>query len=174
MGKLRRDAAAEAARTAPELAESLLAGGGCDLVGMTRALIADPQLPSKARTGRTAEIRPRGHDRVGQSGHRRRARSIKALTGYRKRLAALGVRLQPDTAVLAFDGERVLLRRLYDDAQWRISAAALVLATPGLPNDELATRLEEAGLPAVTISDARAPRLLDAAIREGFEVARQL
>ena len=25
---------------------------------MTRALIADPQLPAKARTGRTAEIRP--------------------------------------------------------------------------------------------------------------------
>jgi hypothetical protein len=52
--------------------------------------------------------------------------------------------------------------------------AALVLATPGLANDELAIRLEEAGLPAVTIGDARAPRLLDAAIREGFEVARQL
>lgn len=99
---------------------------------------------------------------------------IKALTGYRKRLAALGVRLLPDTAVLAFDGERVLLRRLYDGVEHQVSAAALVMATPGLPNDELATRLEEAGLPAVTIGDARAPRLLDAAIREGFEVALQL
>jgi 2,4-dienoyl-CoA reductase-like NADH-dependent reductase (Old Yellow Enzyme family) len=44
--------------TTPQLAESLLAGGACDLVGMTRALIADPYLPTKARTGRTAEIRP--------------------------------------------------------------------------------------------------------------------
>jgi 2,4-dienoyl-CoA reductase-like NADH-dependent reductase (Old Yellow Enzyme family)/thioredoxin reductase len=38
-------------------AESILAEGGADLIGMVRALIADPQLPNKARAGRVEEIR---------------------------------------------------------------------------------------------------------------------
>ena len=39
------------------LAESLLAEGVADMVGMVRALVADPDLPRKAREGREAEIR---------------------------------------------------------------------------------------------------------------------
>src|SRR6185295_14897798 len=39
------------------IAESLLAEGVCDLVGMVRALIADPELPNKAREGRAGEVR---------------------------------------------------------------------------------------------------------------------
>lgn len=42
----------------PILAEKLLAEGKADLVGMTRATIADPELPIKARGGRLEEIRP--------------------------------------------------------------------------------------------------------------------
>lgn len=42
----------------PLLAERLLAEGTADLVGMGRALIADPELPRKAQEGRLAEIRP--------------------------------------------------------------------------------------------------------------------
>lgn len=41
----------------PELAESILAQGQADMVGMTRALIADPELPNKAREGRLDDIR---------------------------------------------------------------------------------------------------------------------
>lgn len=41
----------------PLLAEELLSRGKVDLVGMTRALIADPQMPNKARLGRLQEIR---------------------------------------------------------------------------------------------------------------------
>lgn len=41
----------------PYEAEALLAAGKMDLVQMARALIADPELPNKAREGRTAEIR---------------------------------------------------------------------------------------------------------------------
>jgi N,N-dimethylglycine/sarcosine dehydrogenase len=41
----------------PEMAERLLADGACDLVAMTRAILADPELPEKARTGRLEEIR---------------------------------------------------------------------------------------------------------------------
>lgn len=41
----------------PSIAEGLLADGDADMVGMVRALIADPDLPRKAREGRTTEIR---------------------------------------------------------------------------------------------------------------------
>src|SRR5262249_50361111 len=44
--------------TLPEVAERVLAEGHADLVAMTRALIADPQLPRKAQAGRRADIRP--------------------------------------------------------------------------------------------------------------------
>jgi NADPH-dependent 2,4-dienoyl-CoA reductase/sulfur reductase-like enzyme len=41
----------------PEQAEAALAAGVCDLVGMTRAMIADPEMPAKAAAGRLADIR---------------------------------------------------------------------------------------------------------------------
>lgn len=41
----------------PAQAEAVLASGAADMVGMTRALIADPNLPNKARAGETDEIR---------------------------------------------------------------------------------------------------------------------
>ncbi|MBI3827501.1 MAG: FAD-dependent oxidoreductase [Candidatus Rokubacteria bacterium] len=41
----------------PEMAERLQADDACDLVAMTRAIIADPELPRKAREGRLDEIR---------------------------------------------------------------------------------------------------------------------
>jgi 2,4-dienoyl-CoA reductase-like NADH-dependent reductase (Old Yellow Enzyme family)/thioredoxin reductase len=42
----------------PVQAEKILADGLVDMVAMTRALIADPQMPTKAREGRLDEIRP--------------------------------------------------------------------------------------------------------------------
>lgn len=42
----------------PEVAEAVIAAGQADLVGMVRAIIADPQLVNKAREGRPATIRP--------------------------------------------------------------------------------------------------------------------
>jgi len=44
--------------TSPELAEEIISQRKADLVGMARALIADPELPKKAREGREEEIRP--------------------------------------------------------------------------------------------------------------------
>ena len=41
----------------PQVAEQGLATGKADLVGMTRALICDPEMPAKAREGRTDDIR---------------------------------------------------------------------------------------------------------------------
>lgn len=42
----------------PDLAEQVLSEGQADMVGMARALIADPQWLDKVREGRVAEIRP--------------------------------------------------------------------------------------------------------------------
>ncbi len=42
----------------PEMAATLLAEGKADAVEMTRALIADPELPTKLRQGRADDIRP--------------------------------------------------------------------------------------------------------------------
>jgi NADPH-dependent 2,4-dienoyl-CoA reductase/sulfur reductase-like enzyme len=42
----------------PLLAESILRQGKADLIAMGRALIADPELPKKAKEGRFDEIRP--------------------------------------------------------------------------------------------------------------------
>lgn len=42
----------------PAHAERVLAGKAVDMVGMVRALIADPELPNKARHGRVDDIRP--------------------------------------------------------------------------------------------------------------------
>ncbi|MEP7200200.1 MAG: FAD-dependent oxidoreductase, partial [Chloroflexota bacterium] len=41
----------------PAQAEEVLRRGAADMVGMTRALIADPDMPRKAREGRDADIR---------------------------------------------------------------------------------------------------------------------
>jgi 2,4-dienoyl-CoA reductase-like NADH-dependent reductase (Old Yellow Enzyme family)/thioredoxin reductase len=42
----------------PETAESIIATGQADMVGMARALMAEPQWFTKATTGRTREMRP--------------------------------------------------------------------------------------------------------------------
>ena len=41
----------------PHDAEKIVAGGQADLCGMTRATICDPEMPNKARAGRTDDIR---------------------------------------------------------------------------------------------------------------------
>lgn len=41
----------------PQVAEAVLAAGQADMCGMTRALIADPDMPRKAREGRAEDIR---------------------------------------------------------------------------------------------------------------------
>lgn len=42
----------------PFIAEKIIADGQADLAGMARALLADPELPDKAKSGRSGEINP--------------------------------------------------------------------------------------------------------------------
>jgi 2,4-dienoyl-CoA reductase-like NADH-dependent reductase (Old Yellow Enzyme family) len=41
----------------PQIAETIIATGQADMCGMTRAMIADPEMPNKARGGRAEDIR---------------------------------------------------------------------------------------------------------------------
>jgi len=41
----------------PQVAEKVLEGGGADMIGMTRAMIADPDMATKAHEGRIDDIR---------------------------------------------------------------------------------------------------------------------
>src|SRR5262249_56659131 len=51
-----------------EQAEAALAAGSCDLVGMVRAMIADPEMPRKAMEGRVADVRVCARARQGGTG----------------------------------------------------------------------------------------------------------
>src|SRR3989442_14282776 len=64
-----------------EQAEAALAAGVCDLVGMTRALIADPEMPKKVGGGRLDHVPVRGGAAGGGIG---RPRQGKAVTGLQK------------------------------------------------------------------------------------------
>jgi len=46
------------AHSDPELMEELIASGKADVIEIARALLADPELPNKARAGRREDIRP--------------------------------------------------------------------------------------------------------------------
>jgi len=47
-----------ACRLDPELGEKLLQNGDIDFVGMTRRLLADPELPNKVAAGKLEDINP--------------------------------------------------------------------------------------------------------------------
>ena len=53
----------------PFLAEAILQSGKCDLVGMLRASMADPELPNKTKEGRYEDIRTCVGCLIGCSGH---------------------------------------------------------------------------------------------------------
>jgi hypothetical protein len=73
-----------------------------------------------------------------------------------------------------YDGEFVLVRSVYDGDDARIPTACRVMSTPHVAEDALLEPLRAASFEATAIGDARAPRLMDAAIREGLRAAFEL
>src|SRR5438093_12277791 len=59
-----------------EQAEAALAAGVCDLVGMTRALIADPEMPKKVSAGRPGGVRGGSGAAEGCIGRLRQGKAI--------------------------------------------------------------------------------------------------
>jgi len=132
----------------PAQAEAALAAGVCDLVGMTRALIADPEMPKKAQEGRLEDIRPCVGASEGCIGRLRQGKAITCVhnpvIGREAELAEIHPAARPKRVVVigggvagleaartaAFRGHRVVLFE---------AASALggqVLAAAGAPKRE--------------------------------------
>ncbi len=63
----------------PDVAERILAAGQADMCAMTRGLIADPELPNKARDGRIEDIRTCMGCNQACSGHNQRGYSVSCI-----------------------------------------------------------------------------------------------
>ncbi|PZQ96101.1 MAG: oxidoreductase [Cereibacter sphaeroides] len=97
----------------PQMAESILAAGQADMCGMTRALIADPDMPNKAREGRLDEIRACIGCNQGCIGHFHAGSSISCIqnpsTGRELRLPPVEPTTRPLRVLVAGGGPAGLM-----------------------------------------------------------------
>jgi 2,4-dienoyl-CoA reductase-like NADH-dependent reductase (Old Yellow Enzyme family) len=89
-----------------------------------------------------------------------------------RRLQAAGVRMIAAARVVAVEARRLVLDR--GGGELEELEAAVVHAGRHRPVDRLVRSLRERGLDAVAVGDARAPRLVEDAIRSGYDVAKAL
>jgi 2,4-dienoyl-CoA reductase (NADPH2) len=85
-----------------------------------------------------------------------------------RRLAGLGVELVEGHSLAGIGSGEVRLVRDYDGSQLVLAAAAVVHAAPHRPDDPLVEELRRQGIEARAIGDARAPRTVEDAIRDGY------
>lgn len=85
-----------------------------------------------------------------------------------QRLSALGVRLVEGHSLGAIEDGRVRLVRDYDGSELVLETGAVVHASPHLPEDALVRELRGEGVEVRAIGDARAPRTVEDAIRDGY------
>ena len=90
------------------------------------------------------------------------------------RLADLGVQLVEGHRLVGVDGGEVRLLRSYDGAALTLLADSVVHATPHTVNDALVDPLRRAGINVRAVGDARTPRLVEDAIRDGYGLATTL
>jgi NADPH-dependent 2,4-dienoyl-CoA reductase/sulfur reductase-like enzyme len=88
-----------------------------------------------------------------------------------RRLAALGAGLVEGHRLVAIEPGGVQLARIYDGTPLTVPAGAVVHASPHTPADGLVGELRGRGLEVRAIGDARAPRLVEDAIGDGYRVA---
>ena len=91
-----------------------------------------------------------------------------------RRLAGLGVRLVEGHRLLAIENGAVHLERTYDGTRLALEAGAVVHASPHTPADGIVRALRERAIPVRAIGDARAPRLVEDAIGDGYRAALAL
>jgi 2,4-dienoyl-CoA reductase-like NADH-dependent reductase (Old Yellow Enzyme family)/pyruvate/2-oxoglutarate dehydrogenase complex dihydrolipoamide dehydrogenase (E3) component len=87
-----------------------------------------------------------------------------------RRLRDLGVALVEGHRLLDIADGAVLLERTYDSTPLRLAADTVVLAAPHTSVDDLTTTLRSAGTDVHAVGDARAPRLVEDAIADGYRV----
>ncbi len=88
-----------------------------------------------------------------------------------RRLAQHGVRLVEGHRLLAIDADAVHLERIYDGTRLVLETRAVVHASPHTPEDGIVRELRARSIEVRAIGDARAPRLVEDAIRDGYRRA---
>jgi 2,4-dienoyl-CoA reductase-like NADH-dependent reductase (Old Yellow Enzyme family) len=85
-----------------------------------------------------------------------------------RRLAALGVGLVEGHRLVAVEDGTVRLARVYDGTPLALATRAVVHASPHTPADALVHELGATAIPVRAVGDARAPRLVEDAIADGY------
>lgn len=89
-----------------------------------------------------------------------------------KSLRLVGVSLRPKTRLIEITDESVIVET--KRGRESIPADTVIMAVGVLPLDDLAREIKTDGLKIITIGDAKEPRKISDAIREGFEKALQV
>lgn len=89
-----------------------------------------------------------------------------------KSLRLVGVSLRPKTRLIEITDESVIVET--KRGRESIPADTVIMAVGVLPLDDLAREINTDGLKIITIGDAKEPRKISDAIREGFEKALQV
>ena len=182
----------------PEVAEAILAAGQADLVGLARALIADPSYVEKMRTGRAAlgdrivvvseDDRPAPlavADQLAGAGHQvtlvyqSPAPSPQvgkySIGSMLARLDSHGVRLVPMARAVGFTPGVVELSHSYSNRCWTLDGIdTVVLACGSVSDDTLYHELRQRHPAVHVLGDAYAPRRLSFATRQAYELVRSV
>ncbi len=86
-----------------------------------------------------------------------------------KGLKLMGITLLAKTTLLEIRDDSVLLKT--EDGKAALPADTVILAVGAVAVDDLAREVEGSGIRVIAIGDARAPRKITEAVREGFEAA---
>jgi len=89
-----------------------------------------------------------------------------------KNLRLMGVDLRPNTKLLEITENAVIVETA--GATDVVPADTVIMAVGAVPVDDLARAVEGNGLKVITIGDAKTPRKITDAIREGFEEALKI
>ncbi len=98
---------------------------------------------------------------------------LQNVTEFYRRAYSAGVAFSTLSQPTGFDGGLVQLRNPIGAQTWQAGPFDhIIMVTPGAPDDGLKVALDGAGITVHAIGDAYAPRDVEAAILEGFELGR--
>jgi 2,4-dienoyl-CoA reductase (NADPH2) len=86
-----------------------------------------------------------------------------------KGLKLMGVALRPRTTLVEIRDDSVLVKT--EDGEATLPADTVILAVGAVAVSDLTREMEGSGIPVIAIGDAKAPRKITEAVKEGFETA---